>query len=744
MRRGGAQCGRGGRTARGVFAVLPLLYALGGCTARTPGAERYPELADHVGSEIVALRFVAPAPFSADSLAELIETEPTHCDWLGLGFCLPFTSIGEQTERLDIEMVARDVNRLSLFYRRSGFLGTRVMPDVDVRGEDAVAVSFVILRGDSVLVDSLLIEGAEEVLDTSAIRRKLPLAEGDLFNTDEFLASADTLLAALHQLGYANAEVLRNYAADTVSDRATVWLQAIPGPQVRVDSIIVDFTAGGRLGRRDAIRQLAAREGDLLRTRDLSISQRNLFSLDLVQFATVTVAPDSLQRDTASATETLLVQIEENPVYVVEAAAGYGTVDCLRAQTRWTSRSFMGGARRLVLSGTVSKVGIGQPVDFGLENSACRAYRDDAFGDKLDYRFAADLNQPYFLAPENRLNATLFAERQSEPSLYQRQAYGAEAALTRRLHLRDLIGFAIKAEYRRTLASEAVYCFALAVCQDIGLVALGDFHWRNSVSATYLRDRANSPIDPTRGYVARMGLEYAPNFLGTKIDFARLTLDGTRYFPVGRDWVVATRLRVGDFLGTAHIVPDGDTEIGELLPPEERFYAGGSNSVRGYGRNEMGTENESGVYVAEQTRVNPPFGALPKGFGPRGDIAFVPLGGTAVAVASAELRMPSPFMSERLGLAFFVDAGALSTGSVLDIGPEDLRYTPGAGLRIRTPVGPVRFDVAYNPHGPPNAPLLAPDPLDPDRLIQIDDDYARRDSGWLRRFQFHLAVGQAF
>lgn len=742
MRRGGALRGRGSRTMRGAVFAFPMLALLGGCSARTPGAERFPELAEHAGAEVVALRFVAPAPFSADSLAELIETETTHCDLLGFGFCLPFTDIGQKTERLNLEVLSADVDRLSLFYRRSGFLGTRVMPGVEVRGEDAVAVSFIVLRGDSVLVDSLLIEGAEEVLDTAAMRRAMPLAEGDLFNTDDFLASADTLLAALYERGYANAEVLRNYSADTVSDRATVWLVAVPGPQVRVDSIII--TGGDRMTRTTTLRQLSFRTGDLLRARDLSSSQRNLFSLDLVQFATVAVAPDSLQLDAADSTETVLVQLDEAPGYVVEVASGYGTVDCLRAQGRWTSRSFMGGARRLTLSGSVSKIGIGQPLDLGFDSNVCQAYQDDPFGDKLDYRLAADLNQPYFLSPQNRLNGTLFAERQSEPGLYQRQAYGAEAAMTRRLHARDLIGFAVTGEYRRTLASEAVYCFALAVCQDPGLIGLGDFHWRNALRATYMRDRANNPLDPTRGYIARFALEYAPNFIGTKFDFARLTVEASRYVPVGRSWVVAGRIRLGDFLSTAHILPDGDVEPGELLPPEERFYAGGANSVRGFGRNELGTEEASGVYVAEQTRVVGPFAHVPKGFRATGTTVFVPLGGTAVAVASAELRMPSPFLSDLLRLAFFIDAGALSTGTLLDIAPEDLRYTPGAGIRIRTPVGPARIDVAYRPHGPHRAPLLAPDPLDPDRLIQIDRDHQPDESGFFRRLQFHLAVGQAF
>ena len=743
MRRGGARCSRGGRTVRGALAVLPLVWAVAGCTARTEAASRFPELAEHAGAEVVALRFVAPAPFTADSLAELIQTEPTHCDFLGLGFCIPFTDIGERRTRLNVETVARDLDLLTLHYRRSGFLGTRVMPGADVRGENAIAVEFIILRGDSVLVDSLVIEGAEEVLDTARLRRRLPLAEGELFDTDDFLASADTLLEALRERGHANAEVLRNYAADTASDRANVWLQAIPGPVVRVDSIIV--RGGGRLGRDHAIRQLAVRRGGLLRQRDLATSQRNLFSLDLVQFATVTVAPDSLQRDTLSETETLLVQISENPVYLVETALGFGTVDCVRAEARWTSRSFLGGARRLVLSGSASKIGIGEPLDAGLDNSICRAYQDDPFGQSLDYRVAADVNQPYFLSPMNRLNTTLFAERQSEPNLYQRQAYGADAAITRRLFLRDLIGFGASAEYRRTQASEAVYCFALAVCQEPELVGLGQFHWRNAVSATYVRDRADNPIDPRRGYIARGALEYAPNWLGTKVDFARLTIEGSRYWPIGRDWILATRLRVGDMLATAHIVPDGDVDPGELLPPEERFYVGGSTSVRGYDRNVMGTEDASGVYVADQARVTGGFGNVPKGFAPAGGApVFVPLGGTAMVVGSAELRLPSPFLRDLLGLAFFVDAGALSTGTIADIGLQDVRYTPGAGLRIHTPVGPARFDVAWRPQGSPTAPLLAPNPTNPDQLIQIDESYTRRESGLFRHFQFHLAVGQAF
>ena len=72
---------------------------------------------------------------------------------------------------------------------------------------------------------------------------------------------------------------------------------------------------------------LTFREGDLLRATELVASQRNLYGLEIVQFAAVTIAPDSLQVDPSDRSRTtVLVQVVEGPVHVVEAAVGYGTV----------------------------------------------------------------------------------------------------------------------------------------------------------------------------------------------------------------------------------------------------------------------------------------------------------------------------------------------------------------------------------------------------------------------------------
>lgn len=743
-RRGGGRSDEAGSGPLARAGLGLVLLLAGACSTMGPGAQEYPTLAEYQGAEVNALKFVAPAPYSADTLATLVQTQTTHCNLFGLGFCFPFTSWGRTEAHLDLNTVREDVGRLELFYRRNGFFGTRVIPDVEDRGGDnEVAVVFNILRGDSIILDSLSIDGVAEVLDTAHLRRAMPLKRGGLFDLDRFILSADTMLAELYSSGYANAQVLRNYTVDTVANVARVSIEGVPGAQVRVDSIVVQ--GAGHLGRRGTIRQLLFHKGDLLQPTELTESQRNLYSLDLVQFATVSVAPDSMQLDPSNdSTATILVNVAEGPVYVVDAAAGYGTVDCLRARTQWTSRSFLGGARRLVLSGSLSKIGIGAPLDLGLDNSLCPAFRNDAFANKLDYRLAADLTQPYFISPRNRLNGTVFAERTSEPNLFQRQSYGGDFTTTRQLNARDIAAFVVHGEYLRTLASPAVFCFALAICQRETTRGLDAFHWQNSLGATYNRDRTDRPLSPTSGYVARASTEYSPTWMGSRVQFVRGTAEGAAYFSPRKDWVLATRLRVGDFFGTADVVPDSTRSVSDLLPPEQRFYAGGANSVRGYGRNGLGPTSNPGVYVAEGAKPDTTRPGDP--LVPTGAVVFVPLGGASIVLANTELRMPSPFLSRLLRLAFFVDVGALGTGSVTAISPGDLRVTPGFGLRFQTPVGPARLDVGYRPYGTYEAPVLAPytpEGSDEAQLIRLPDQY-QPDDNWLSRFQFNFAVGQPF
>jgi len=691
------------------------------CALSPPGAELYPELAEYTGREVVEVRITGGAPFSEDELEELIRTEATKCRLLGLPFCIPFTHIGRQERRLDLGVAGQDVVRLATFFRRSGFFGTVVDPEVaPVNG--GVAVEFRIDRGDEVILDSLSVDGVAGILDTTELRRDLPLRAGERFSLFEFESSADVVLRRLLALGHAHAEVLRSYTVDTIRDRATARILAVPGPTVVVDSIIV--VGAEHLGRETVLRALTFRPGSLLRGTELAASQRNLYGLEIVDFATVEIAADSLQVTPGDSTRsTVLVRVTEGPVHVVEAGIGFGTVDCFRTDAQWVSRSFMGGARRLALTGALEKIGLGGPGVRGSARGICRAFEGDTFADALDYRLLAELSQPYFLGTRNRLNLAAFWERESEPNIFQRRTVGARLGITRTTRARDVLSVGLESARNQVLVDEVRYCLAFEVCAPADIAQLAQPHWRSSVGGSWTRDRTDALLDPTTGMRARVGAEWATPLLASEVEFLRSSAEGSVYRTVRPLWVAAANLRVGTFLGAAEL-----RGTDAFIPPEERFYAGGANSVRGFARNELGP----GLYVGDHPVLD------------SADIRFVPVGGLSVVTGTVELRLPSPIWRDALRAAVFVDAGAVSENRLGGMSMGDFRVTPGVGLRLGTPVGPARLDIAYNPYGPPEGPLYLP-AGDTGDFVRVLPSFApERPRGFLDRLRLHLAVGQAF
>lgn len=716
------------RMGRAILPVLASVVVASGC-AQPRVAELYPQVAEFDGREISRLDFVNPEPFTADSLDALTETRETSCRLLYvLPFCFPGTDWGRREGRVNMRTVGDDLTRLATLYRQHGYFGTLVVPEIEeLPGEDGVWVRLVVERGDGIIMQDVVVEGTEGIADPDSLQEILPLQPGELFDLNEFVASADTVAEALRLRGHAYAEVLRNYAVDTIQNEATVWLLAVPGPRVSVDSVVVDGLA--ELGRRDVLRQVTFSPGDLLRLSELRESQRNLYDLSLVRFASVGVAADSLQlTPTDSSTATVRIAISEAPEHVVEAGLSFGLVDCFGGQGRWTDRSVFGGGREVTLRGSVSRIGLGYPVS-GLQDGLCSDGADPEIATAIDYRISADFTQPFFISSRNQVTATAFSERQSEPGLFQRTATGGRLAVTNRLRAGEYVTGAIEGEFRSTRGRPVLYCFELRACTAEDIARFTGGRWRNGLAASWIRDRSNSTVNATSGYVTRARTSWSTPILGSDYDFLRLSGDGAIYREVGRGWVVAGSARLGTFLSRATLGPTN------FIPPEERFFAGGASSVRGFGRSTLGP----GLYLVDDP-VPPDEVVVADTL----SVEFFPTGGTSVGVVSAETRFPSPVLRDLVRLAVFVDAGTVGLSPVWHADSQ-WRITPGAGLRIQTPVGPARLDFGYNPYPPVRAPLLAVDP-ESGALIRIADSFEPPTPAWhdLDRFTLHLAVGQAF
>ncbi len=716
-------------------AVVTLLSA---CAANGGGAAAgpLPQFAQYEGQDVRSVEFEGQLVVPEDSLRRVVTTRPSRCRIaLVLPFCLG--SFGEDDYHLDLGVLQRDVARIQLAHRDAGYYGTRVLPVVDA-AEDGAAVRFRIEPGDLTTLTALEVAGAEAVLDTAALRGALPLDVGEPFRRIDFLASVDTVRNRLLERGHAYAQVLRNYEIDTIADVARVRLEAAPGPVVTVDSI--RFLGNYRLDQETLRRQLAVRTGQRLRATDLVRSQRNLFELELVEFASVEVAPERLQLtpDSTQLLEdsigsTVLVRIIEAPRYAAELALAYGSRDCLRAEATHTDRNFLGGARRLELQGLVAKVGVGDPLG-GLDRSLCSSFNpddrltpeDSLIADQLNWRLAANFVQPRLFGTQTSVVLGAFTERISELDLYVRDATGAEIGVVRQVLPQTLASLTFDVQRGRTRASDYFFCIAFEVCSREDIALLERSRWSNALTLGLTQNRVRLDPFPTGGHQFRAGVDYASSLLGSEDEYLRVSADGIIHREPREDVVLSLRLAGGTFL-TGIL----NTETG-YIPPERRFYGGGPTHVRGFRFNELGPT----VYIARPVREGD------GGFDV--DTVRSSTGGTRSILASAEVTARLPIGPPSLRGAVFVDAGQVWESRDTLATRPGLRITPGVGARFATPVGPIRLDVAYNPYNPEPGPLyginergeLVPNPLIP----RYQPEESR---GFIRRLVVQLSLGNA-
>ncbi|HEV2148276.1 MAG TPA: BamA/TamA family outer membrane protein [Longimicrobiaceae bacterium] len=705
------------------LAAACLAVVLAACVQNAPAGGPYPGLAEFAGKEVQSVEFAGEMVVREDTLRAVIATQPTRCRTLGLPVCL--FGLGRQRHFLDLNELQQDVARILIVHRDHGYYGTRVTPTVENAGGDEVAVRFAVVPGDRVTLQELEVAGTEGIIPPEELERRLPLREGGPFRRSGFLASADTIQGRLLENGYAYAQVLRNYALDTIADVAQARFEAVPGPLVRVDTVVI--LGAERLGQRTVRRQLAIREDAVLRPSELTRSQRNLFDFQMVSFASVEIAPDSLQLNPDSASATVIVRVVEAPQYLAEVAGGYGTIDCFRADARRLNRNFFGGGRTLELAASVSKVGVGEPLAAGLEQSLCRALGNDTLGNVLNYRVAADFVQPRLFGTQTSTALSLYSERLSELETYLRSATGGRLAVNREVAPQTLAIAAVTVNRGSTQAEPLFFCVSLERCTAADIEPLQESRWSNFFTLSAIRDRTRSDVYPVSGYQVRGTVDWATTLLASDDRFLRLFSDASAYRRIREGWVLAGRLQGGTFL-------EGVIGAEGYIPPERRFYAGGPNSVRGFQRNRLGPR----VYVD-----TPEPGAKPDSLGvlPRDTIPFG-VGGTRMVIGSVELRMPSPVFRENLRIAAFVDGGRVWTSaSDTLVGESRFSFTPGVGLRFLTPVGPIRLDAAYNPYDDPVGPLIRfSETGDPVTLDPRFDPEGRFRS----RLQFYIAVGQAF
>ncbi len=648
--------------------------------------------------EVRTLKFAGNREFQSLQLAATVATMPSSFAGLPL--------IGKR-RCLDPREFALDVQRLATLYRRRGFPDVQVDTIVQEVREDVIDITFTIEEGQPMRVSAFSLRGVGSdpvIVDAAG---DFPTRVGGLFDRGALEAGRDTLVRRLRDKGWPQAEALLAYTTNTLAHTADVEVTVVAGARARIGRVALEIDSAGSKPwvSEGAIRRaIALAPGDWYSARAIIDAQRNLYQTDA--FRRVEIQPDSLQ-PAGDTIVNLTARLVEGDRWAAGSGLGWATLDCFRAQGTLTDRDFIPQAQRLELSARISKIGIGAPLD-GAQSLCQGQARNDPYSRTLNYNMTMTLRQPVRAGQVRVPSLQLYSSTLSEYKAYLRRTpVGAVFSLSdpfsRTASGRSPSSLSYQLELGRTEAEPAFFCAVFNACD----ADLRSFLQRNNRLAVleyaFTHERLNDPLRPTSGTLIRATLRHASSFIGSDHtqQFTRGIADLSWYRTAGK-YTLTLHFKAGMVEGNG-----SGLGVGNFIPPQERLYAGGPTTVRGFRQNELGPA----VYIVSSYEPVVEDGATYYRVSDDGTAVVervVPTGGNTLAVGNFEAQWPAPIAPRLLQLAAFVDAGRLWNRSSVNASATSLKadgplikITPGAGIRIASPFGAIRIDLGYNPYALP-------------------------------------------
>ncbi len=661
--------------------------------------------------------------------------------------------------------IRRDALRLSVLHRQAGWFLASVVPTI-TKSDGGVRVHFAVTAGPLATIDTIRVSGLPLPAEGAA-RFDAPLREleGGRFDRVRVDSAITEVLFRLRDAGYARSGRPANaIVIDSAAATASMTLTFAVGRRMDIGALSITVqhldSLRPRIDSADVLRLIRLRTGQHFSASAILNAQRALYRTEAFRLVLIDTEPAILLAN--DSTLDLKIGVAEASVRNVRVGLGWATQDCIRTQARVVDRGFLGVGRRLELSARASKIGIGTPTAFA--PSLCSgALRADPFSAKLNYYVGAALSNAALLGRALAPRLTIYSERRGEPFAYLRETtVGSLLEVSGQLGRRTSWTSGFQYENGRTTTDPLVSCTRFAQCrpEEYLLSTFGRGLGLLSTSVSY--DRSNDVTNPSRGERLRAEVRAGQTFseLVSSLRFYRTTTEAASYVRL-LGGVLAARVQAARAFAPGAELVDGSP----LIPQQERLFAGGQNSVRGFQQNLLGPLiYQVSSVTATTTGAGIPIVVVDSAATYRA----VPRGGTALLVANLEWRRPVPWLVQQLQVATFVDLGNVWEGGAEPFRWANLRATPGVGLRLSTPVGPFRVDVGYSPYGPRSGRALyftkadasggtgtiqcaspgnavSVSPGDPGDIFSCPATYRPQSArGVLSRLVFHFGLGQAF
>jgi len=609
----------------------------------------------------------------------------------------------------------KDEDNIRNLYTSNGFHDVKVSATVerDYKGKEGdFAVTVNIDEGPQWLVDHVTLTGVQQ-LPREQVVSQLTSLEGQPFAEASLMRDRSTVLSYYFSRGFPDADMKVEWTASETPQHTNVTYTVQEGRGQYVRDVLV---SGLRTTRQSIVdHRMTLKPGDPLSPVEQASIQKKFY--DMGVFARVDTAIENSEGDTD----------HKYVLYNFEEAARYNVAFGLGAQVgrfgtpSTSSLSNPGGQNGFSpdVSLDVNRLnflGKGHTVSFRghystIERRASLSYLQPRFQN------TEGRNLTYNLLYEDTLNVRTFSSKRQEASVQISQQF-----------TKTLTGL-FRVSYRRVSITDVIIP-VLLVPQLVQPVRLG------MISANFSHDRRDNASDPHRGVFNTFDVGLSTKYFVSERSFARVLGRNATYHRLSRTVVLARQTQFGLILPFA---PPAGISAEQSVPLPERFFGGGADSLRAFAFNQAGPR-DTGAALVEGGPTSQPTG--------------FPLGGNALFFNNVELRFP--LLGQNVQGVLFHDMGNVFSriGNVSfrfkqkDL--QDFDYTVhavGFGIRYKTPVGPIRGDLAYSI----NPPSFNGFNGTPQQLLQCNPSmpnpslpYCTPSRQSIGHIQFFFSIGQTF
>lgn len=544
------------------------------------------------------------------------------------------------------EVLDRDAAALEAYYSNRGFLNAKAGQPVVSHTDEGITVTFQVEEGPRYKVVSVQYSG-DMITTPEELNRIVHLddlaKEKSYFDRSVMRDDLQKLTEYYSNYGYAFAESDVQLSRNETEKSLNVTYALSKGNKISINRVLVD----GNVKTRDNVirREMRLSDGDLYSGEKLRRSNTRLNRLDF--FETVEITPEPTPNPDKL---NLRVKVKEKPTGMFSAGVGYSSYAKVFFSGQVLERNLFGMGYQLGFKGTISSK-------------------------SSDY--TATFWNPHYDDTDLGMGISLY-NTLNKYSDYDKQSVGGRLLFSYPLGEYTDLSWNYRLE---RYSIEDVDKDADKVIRD-----LEGKHWASALYASIKRDTTDRRLNPTKGSAYQFSVEYGGGILGGDDDFIKYVADANHYIPAFWNTIFHVHAQGG------YVMKNGSDRI----PPFERFYLGGMNSVRGYKERTI-----SPVYDKKEGSLG-----YDEGDEKGGDKSFF---------FNLEYLVPLHKEMGILGVVFFDAGKTWDDDESIDF---DLYKSVGAGIRWYSPLGPLRLEYGY--------------PLD---KVKVDDE---------RKGRFEFSVGQFF